>query len=334
MATKRQTEETAPDVHETSSDDKKNATTAPKTNNHPPSKRTASEILVHAAKSAFRGGTAGFIAMILQVVLLMWLRTVLNYQYRHRVTIAEAFTILYNEGGIARFYQGASFALLSGPLSRFGDTAANEGVRALFASYPKLAPAVEVATICASIVAGLWRVVIAPLDTLKTTLQVSGKDGWDQLLRKVETFGFISLYNGAYSSMAANIVGHFPYFATYNRMEAVLPPATTPQRKLLRRAFIGLVAGGVSDIVSNGLRVLKTYQQSADESISFIQALTMLLEESGPAFIFRGLGVKLIGNALSSILFAVLWKMIMEKLEARSGGNSNKNKQSQKEKTK
>ena len=35
------------------------------------------------------------------------------------------------EGGVPRFYQGLWIALLSAPLARFGDTAANEGALAL-----------------------------------------------------------------------------------------------------------------------------------------------------------------------------------------------------------
>ena len=48
----------------------------------------------------------------------------LNYQYRFG-WIRRALKTLWAEGGIARLYQGLPFAILQGPLSRFGDTAAN-----------------------------------------------------------------------------------------------------------------------------------------------------------------------------------------------------------------
>jgi hypothetical protein len=38
---------------------------------------------------------------------------------------------LYADGGIPRFYRGVLPALIQGPLSRFGDTAANTGMLTL-----------------------------------------------------------------------------------------------------------------------------------------------------------------------------------------------------------
>ena len=57
----------------------------------------------------------------------MWLRTTINYQYRYGTTTGQALRTLYKEGGIPRFYRGLLPALVQGPLSRFGDTAANAG---------------------------------------------------------------------------------------------------------------------------------------------------------------------------------------------------------------
>jgi hypothetical protein len=42
---------------------------------------------------------------------------------------------LYRDGGVRRFYRGVLPALLQGPLSRFGDTAANTGVLTFMDSY-------------------------------------------------------------------------------------------------------------------------------------------------------------------------------------------------------
>ena len=81
-----------------------------------------------ALTKALGGGLPGAVAMVLQVVLLMWLRTTVNYQMRHGGSLLEVIETLYAEGGIRRFYAGAQYALLQGPLSRFGDTAANAGV--------------------------------------------------------------------------------------------------------------------------------------------------------------------------------------------------------------
>ena len=51
----------------------------------------------------------------------------INYQYRTGVSFPTALKTLYADGGIPRFYRGVLPAMLQGPLSRFGDTAANTG---------------------------------------------------------------------------------------------------------------------------------------------------------------------------------------------------------------
>jgi hypothetical protein len=56
----------------------------------------------------------------------------MNFQMRNNLSFGETFKRLYNEGGIARFYSGLPYALVSSPISRFGDTAANEGIKAYF----------------------------------------------------------------------------------------------------------------------------------------------------------------------------------------------------------
>ena len=58
---------------------------------------------------------------------------------------------------------------IKGPISRFGDTAANAGVLALLAPYDL---PVALKTGAASAAAGGWRIFIMPIDALKTTLQV------------------------------------------------------------------------------------------------------------------------------------------------------------------
>lgn len=246
----------------------------------------------------------------------MWLRTVINFQYKHGdITIAQAFHTLYQQGGIARFYQGAQYALLQGPLSRFGDTAANEGVKELLQDSGL---SVGLVTACASFAAALWRIVLTPVDTLKTTLQVSGAEGMQLLRDKVSKHGVGTLYDGALGNWGANIVGHYPWFVVNNQLEQILPQARSPRSKLVRRACIGFCSSVVSDFCSNGIRVVKTYKQTSAESISYLQALNAVVAESGvPGFLFRGIGVKLLSNALSSILFSVLWKMLMDRLQQR-----------------
>jgi hypothetical protein len=128
-------------------------------------------ILTKAAKRAGEGGIAGAAAMAINVCSLMWIRTAINYQYRYGTTTTEAFKTLYSQGGIPRFYRGLVPALLQGPLSRFGDTAANTGCLALLDSFEETRDLpVAAKTVSASVAAGLFRILLMPVDTFKTTM--------------------------------------------------------------------------------------------------------------------------------------------------------------------
>ena len=128
-------------------------------------------ILAKAAKRAGQGGLAGAAAMGINVCSLMWMRTAINYQYRYGTTTTQAFKTLYADGGIPRFYRGLIPALIQGPLSRFGDTAANTGTLAALDAF-ELTVNLPVAakTVAASVAAGLFRIFLMPVDTFKTTM--------------------------------------------------------------------------------------------------------------------------------------------------------------------
>lgn len=75
-------------------------------------KKSIGEIISTAGKRALSGGVPGMVAMAIQVLSLMWLRTTINYQYRYGTTTLEALKTLYAQGGIPRFYQGLAPALI------------------------------------------------------------------------------------------------------------------------------------------------------------------------------------------------------------------------------
>ena len=93
------------------------------------------EILAKAGRRALGGGISGALAGVFQVLLLMWLRTTMNYQYRYGGGFTEALQSLWDQGGIPRLYQGFQWAVIQNPLSRFGDTASNAGMMALWDSF-------------------------------------------------------------------------------------------------------------------------------------------------------------------------------------------------------
>lgn len=64
-----------------------------------------------ALRSAAGGGVAGALAMIVQVLALMPLRTVMNYQYRFGGSFKGSIKTLYEQGGLRRYYAGLPAAL-------------------------------------------------------------------------------------------------------------------------------------------------------------------------------------------------------------------------------
>jgi len=274
-----------------------------------------------AAKKALGGGKAGAAAAVVQVCSLMWLRTSMNYQYRYGGTLSGSLKELYSQGGIPRLYQGLPFAIVQGPLTRFGDTAANVGVLALLESIPETAALpLPLKTAAGSITAGLWRIVLMPIDTSKTSMQVEGAAGLEKLKQRVIDNGPSPLYQGALAQAAATAAGHFPWFLTYNFMNDLLPAVSKEEDLLLflvRSATLGLSASCVSDCVSNSIRVIKTTKQTAalgdgddaKSEISYREALDLILETDGLAGLFgRGLKTRLLTNAIQGAIFSVGFK--------------------------
>ena len=127
---------------------------------------------------------------------------------------------LWKQGGVRRFYRGLTPALLQGPMSRFCDTAANTGVLTLMSQHPTLSKMPSAAqSVFASATAASMRIMLMPIDTVKTTLQVEGKGGLQLLRQKVKTSP-LALWHGSMGACTATFVGHYPWFATYNFLQS------------------------------------------------------------------------------------------------------------------
>lgn len=287
------------------------------------------EVVSTAAKKAFRGGVAGMAAGAVQVFSFMWLRTTMNYQYAQGGNMRSAMKALYAEGaagktgpkaiagGLGRFYRGLPYAIIQAPISRFGDTAANTGILAIAnAYYPGVS--VGIKTAFASVGGATWRIFIMPIDCYKTTLQVKGAEAIKLLNQKVSQKGIGVLYSGAAANFAANWVGNYPWFATFNTLQ-VMVPEQEGKMKLVRNAGIGIAAAAVSDCVSNSLRVIKTVKQtSPDPNLSYMGAVQSVVKQGGIASLFgRGLQTRLLTNILQSMVFSVAWKAIEEELNKK-----------------
>ena len=279
---------------------------------------SSQNILETSWKKAWGGGKAGASAAVVQVLSLMWLRTAMNYQYRFGGTLQTSLKSLYEEGGIPRLYQGLPFALIQGPLTRFGDTAANVGILVLLE--PIELP-LFIKTACASIAAGSWRILCMPIDTSKTILQVQGPAGFQSFVQQeiLQNRTIAPFYRGAVASAAATAVGHFPWFLSYNYFSEVLPPISNDVENavlltLARSAAVGLIASCVSDCTSNSLRVLKTTKQTSVENLSYKQTVEQILETDGwKGLLGRGLQTRLLTNAIQGATFSVLWKYFQMK---------------------
>ena len=161
--------------------------------------------------------------MAIQVSSLMWMRTTMNYQFKHGGSFGPTIRTLYGEGGVVRFYRGIVPALVIGPISRFGDTAANMLATTLSESTPSLKSLpIFMQTSLGSVLAGLWRLTTLPVDAWKTSKQVYGTEGLKVLAAKFKTHGVSAYYQGGVASALATMVGHYPWFLTNNYLEFYL----------------------------------------------------------------------------------------------------------------
>jgi hypothetical protein len=101
---------------------------------------------------------------------------------------------------------------------------------------------VAVQTIGASVTAAAFRILLVPVDTVKTIMQVEGKGGVSKLMAKVHKSGPTAFFHGALATSAATFVGHYPWFAVYNTLQEWVPKRTEPMEKLARNAGIGFAA--------------------------------------------------------------------------------------------
>lgn len=273
------------------------------------------DVFEKAKAKAFRGGLAGMGAMVLQVCSLMWMRTIMNFQYRNGTSLRVAASTLYKQGGIPRFYAGIVPALAQGPLSRFGDTAANVGMLTLLDNLESTKDLnVAVKTIGASAAAAGFRIFLMPIDTFKTMMQVEGKAGFPKLMAKIKVSPF-ALWHGSLGASLATFAGHYPWFATYNLLNEHLPKPVDTLGKLGRNAFMGFCASFVSDTTSNSIRVLKTYRQTSEVKISYMDAASAIIAKDGlQGLFFRGLGTRLIANGVQGMAFSVGFKYLEEQL--------------------
>ncbi|KAL3910255.1 MAG: hypothetical protein SGILL_007765, partial [Bacillariaceae sp.] len=275
------------------------------------------QILNKAIKKGIGGGVPGAIAGVIQVLALMWLRTIINHQSRYGASFMQSIKLLYKDGGFPRFYAGLGFALLQAPISRFVATASNDGVLMLLANLSATkhwGPGIT--TFFASTFVGFFRILLMPIDTFKTVSQVDGREGFRMLMTRVRQGKIGVLYAGSIATAVSATLGHYPWFACYNVLKsASWLPVLIPSQ-LLRNATIGLISSIISDTFVNVFRVVKTTKQSmgSKHDMSYAQTIRMILDADGWKGLFgRGLRTRILANALQSVLFTVIWRGLAER---------------------
>ena len=151
------------------------------------------------------------------------------------------------------------------------------------------------------------------------SFQVKGASGL-QLLRTKISNGPLVLYHGSLAAASVTMVGHYPWFFTFNLLQERLPlaPADDTLRKMARNAFIGFMASVISDTISNSLRVIKTTRQTFSEVVSYRRVVQHVLDKDGLAGLFgRGLKTRILANGLQGLMFSVLWKYFQELQQKR-----------------
>eukprot|EP00812_Abedinium_dasypus_P013241 NODE_674_length_1413_cov_303.239323.p1 GENE.NODE_674_length_1413_cov_303.239323~~NODE_674_length_1413_cov_303.239323.p1 ORF type:complete len:329 (-),score=60.62 NODE_674_length_1413_cov_303.239323:345-1331(-) len=254
---------------------------------------------------ALISGLAGIGAQVANVSLLMWMQTIMNYQYRYGGTFSAVRKRLYAEGGLRRFYRGLGPALFVAPLTRFGDVFANE---AMLCTFEGSGLPIPVKTAGASCCAAGVRLVLLPIDAWKITMQVEGKRGLQMLVTKARASP-LSLWHGSQAAVCAGFVGHYPWFVTNNVLRERLPMFNMPVGKHVRHALIGFVSSVVSDTFSNSLRVLKTTRQTSMAVCSYREVAQNVVAAEGYAGLFgRGLKTRILAKGLQGAVFTVGWQ--------------------------
>eukprot|EP00754_Rhynchopus_humris_P015571 Rhum_TRINITY_DN14458_c0_g1::Rhum_TRINITY_DN14458_c0_g1_i1::g.89378::m.89378 len=276
---------------------------------------TQPQSVTEALMKAAKGGLAGCAAGLVQVVLFMSLRTAMNHQYAHGGTLRSCLRELYAEGGIARFYKGFAFAVIQAPISRFGDTFMQTAAVLLCAHFMGPGTSTAMATGLGSVLGALFRILTTPIDTLKTTLQVHGDTAYALLMKKVAEGGCVQLFAGWEANFVASWAGSFPWFYTFNTLNALWPKQgwDGPWRHV-RNGAIGMFATAASDVVSNCVRVVKTIRQThPDSSVGYFDAAKEVLRKQGlSGLLGRGLATRLLVNVLQGVFFTVLWRALSE----------------------
>jgi hypothetical protein len=153
-----------------------------------------------------------------------------------------------------------------------------------------------------------------PIDTCKTVLQVEGSSGFDRLRADVSAGKFHVLYRGSIATFLANAMAHYPWFLIHNFLDTLVEVPESPMYAIVRNSMIGFLSSAAADVVSNSMRVIKTYKQASSSSgakASYVNIVKLIISDGGILSLFlRGLNTRILSNGVQSVVFTVVWKYL------------------------
>ncbi len=74
--------------------------------------------------------------------------------------------------------------------------------------------------------------LLIPLDAFKTMMQVEGNAGIPILLAKLKEHGILALWDGATVAVLSMVATHYPWYLSFNYLNAVIPAQPHPWRSV------------------------------------------------------------------------------------------------------
>ena len=258
-------------------------------------------LMTDLIKSSNKALKTGVTSACLQVTSLLWIKTINNYQYRYGTNLKDTCKILYNDGGILRFYKSYLPSLFVASSCKFCELNAyyytkqnnfNNVERLLFIST----------------ISSITRLGVIPIDTLDIFLQVEGNKGVSTLYNKTKDHGLRVLYYGASPWILNNFVGTFAWFGVHNYLDTKYKNDFNNNFNI-KNGIIGLSSSITTDILTNPLRILKIYKQSNEQNIGYKTTINNIIKEKGISeLLLRGLKTRIIIHGIQSIFFTIIWK--------------------------
>lgn len=270
--------------------------------------------LYSSCRKAVESGVAGSQAMMVNVTTLMWLNTIVNYQYYHGTHMKDSIETLYRNGGIRRFYTGFIPTLMHGSTSRFCDFYSHSLSKHICQECLSVSTdsTLNSVILSAGISSG-FRSILTPLETVKLIYQIDGNNATDKIKKKIKAHGLKNMWSGSGAVMTANFFGYIPWFYTFETLDKNLPKYESETSNIIRNGTIGFTSSVVSDVLSNFTRVVKTIKQNEQNNIKYTKIITKIVKEHGiHSLFYRGLNTKILTNGLQSITFTIMWKIFNE----------------------